>query len=106
MSLQITFRRAARAEFIEAAAWYEAQRPNLGAEFIAEIERCVALAAQQPDLYAVVEKDVRRIAARRLVSTSAPKRFESLSGRSPTVGEILRSGRAGPSDYGRPAAAF
>lgn len=65
MSLQVTFRRAARAEFIEAAAWYEAQRPNLGAEFIAEIERCVALAAEHPELYAVVKKDVRRIAARR-----------------------------------------
>jgi toxin ParE1/3/4 len=35
MTLQITFRRPARAELIEAAAWYEAQRPNLGAEFIA-----------------------------------------------------------------------
>jgi hypothetical protein len=30
MSLKITFRRAARAEFIEAAAWYEAHRTNLG----------------------------------------------------------------------------
>jgi len=65
MSLQITFRRAARAEFIEAAAWYEKQRPNLGAEFVAEVERCVALAAEQPQLYAVVENNVRRVTARR-----------------------------------------
>jgi toxin ParE1/3/4 len=65
MTLQVTFRRAARAELIEAAAWYEAQRPNLGAEFIAEIERCGALAAEHPELHAVVEKNVRRIAARR-----------------------------------------
>jgi plasmid stabilization system protein ParE len=54
MILQITFRRPARAELIEAAAWYEAQRPNLGAEFIEEIERCVALAAEHPELYVVV----------------------------------------------------
>ena len=65
MSLQITFRRAARAEFIEAAAWYEAQRTNLGVDFIAEIERCIALASEQPQLYAVVEKNIRRVTARR-----------------------------------------
>ena len=56
MTLPVTFRSAARAEFIEAAAWYEAQCLNLGVEFIAEIERCVALVAEQPKLYAVVHK--------------------------------------------------
>jgi hypothetical protein len=44
MSLSASFRRSARAEFIEAAAWYESERQNLGVEFIAEIERCVAAA--------------------------------------------------------------
>ena len=63
MTLPVAFHRAARAEFIEAAAWYEAQRPNLGVAFIAEIELCVALAAEQPQLYAVVHKDVRRLTA-------------------------------------------
>jgi len=61
MTLPVTFRRAARAEFIEAAAWYEAQRPNLGVEFVAEVERCVAVAAEQPQLYAVVHKGMRRV---------------------------------------------
>ena len=65
MSLAVTFRRAARAEFLEAAARYEAQRANLGMEFIAEIERCVALAAEQPQVYAVIHKNTRRITARR-----------------------------------------
>ena len=65
MSLKITFRRAARAEFIEAAAWYEAHRTNLGVEFIAEIERCITLAAEQPQLYAVVHKNVRHVTTRR-----------------------------------------
>ena len=46
MSLLVTFRHAARDEFIEAAAWYEVRHPNLGVEFIAEIDRCVALAAE------------------------------------------------------------
>ena len=63
MTLPVAFHRAARADFIEAVAWYEAQRPNLGVAFIAEIELCVALAAEQPQLYAVVHKDVRRLTA-------------------------------------------
>ena len=56
MSLSVSFRHSARAEFIEAAAWYESERQNLGVEFTAEIERCVA---------ATVYKDVRRVVAKR-----------------------------------------
>ena len=66
MSLEIGFRAEARAEFVEAAAWYEARRPGLGAEFIAECERCMAGAAQQPERYPVVHGSLRRIVARRL----------------------------------------
>lgn len=44
MTLPVTSRRAARAEFTEAAAWYEARRHGLGAEFIAQIERGEAVA--------------------------------------------------------------
>ncbi|MDP3616347.1 MAG: type II toxin-antitoxin system RelE/ParE family toxin [Rhodoferax sp.] len=65
MTRRVSFAHAARTEFMEAAAWYEARRPNLGVEFIAEIDRCVSLAAEQPELYAVVHKDVRRVATRR-----------------------------------------
>ena len=45
MSLPVSFSRPARAEFVEAARWYEARRRNLGVEFVSEIERCVALVA-------------------------------------------------------------
>ena len=65
MSVAVVFRRAARAEFLEAARWYESQRRNLGHEFIAEIDRCVALAAAQPQVYAPVYKGVRCITAER-----------------------------------------
>ena len=65
MTLVVAFRRAARTEFVEAAAWYEAQRQNLGVEFIAEVERCVAIAAEQPQRHAVVYKTVRRVTTRR-----------------------------------------
>ena len=65
MSLSVTFHRAAWAEFVDAAAWYEARRLGLGVEFIAEIEQCVAFAAEQPQLYEVVYKNVRHVTARR-----------------------------------------
>jgi hypothetical protein len=54
MNLSVTFRRAGREEFIEAAAWYESQRPGLGVEFIAEIERRVDAAAERHTIYAGV----------------------------------------------------
>ena len=65
MSLLVTFRRAARDEFIKATAWYEVRCPNLGVEFIAEIDRCVALAAEQPLLFAIVHNGIRRVLAER-----------------------------------------
>ncbi len=64
-SLQVSFRRPARLEFIDAAAWYEARQPDLGIEFIAEIERCIALAAEHPLLYAVIYSGIRRVVAER-----------------------------------------
>jgi plasmid stabilization system protein ParE len=65
MSLSVTFRRAARAEFIETAAWYESQRPDLGVDFIAEIERCLDAASERPTIYPAINKDVRRVVANR-----------------------------------------
>ena len=65
MRLAVSFRHAARAEFIEAAAWYELRRPNLGVEFIAEIDHCVALAAEQPQLFAATHNGIRRVIADR-----------------------------------------
>ncbi|MBU6469289.1 MAG: type II toxin-antitoxin system RelE/ParE family toxin [Gammaproteobacteria bacterium] len=65
MTLPVRFHRSARAEFIDAAAWYESKRQGLGDEFIAEIERCVTLIAAQPQLYAEVHNRIRRLTTRR-----------------------------------------
>lgn len=65
MTLPVTFHRAAHAEFIDAAAWYESKRPGLGDEFIAEIERCATLIASQPRLYTEVHNRVRRLTVHR-----------------------------------------
>lgn len=65
MTLAVTFHRAARAEFLRAAARYESQRSGLGVEFISEVERCIALAAKQPQLCAIIHKNTRRMTMRR-----------------------------------------
>jgi len=65
MSLPVTFRRAASAEFIEASAWYETKRVGLAIEFMAEIDRCLSLASEHPFQFAVVHEDIRRVVANR-----------------------------------------
>lgn len=80
MTLPVTFHRAAREEFIDAADWYQSKRPGLGDEFIAEIERCVTLIAAQPQLYML--KFISAYAALLFVgshtaSTFAPKHSAS-----------------------------
>lgn len=65
MALVVTLHRAAGAELAEAGAWYESKRAGLGREFIAEIERCITSAAENPLQYALIHNDTHRIVARR-----------------------------------------
>lgn len=65
MTRPVAFTPAAQAEFIEAAAWYEAKRPGLGDDFIAQIDHCVRRIAEQPARYPIVHNGVRRIVAAR-----------------------------------------
>jgi plasmid stabilization system protein ParE len=64
MSLAASFRPAARDEFVEAAAWYESRQDGLGAQFVAQIDRAVAMAASQPERFPVVHRGIRRIVVR------------------------------------------
>ena len=64
MSLVIAFHRAASAEFIAASAWYENKRQGLALAFMAEIDRCVSQAAEQPLQYAIAHQDIRRAVVR------------------------------------------
>lgn len=59
MSLPVVFRRAAIAEFDEAADWYEGRKNGLGEEFTAAVRRVLARIAADPDLYPEVYEDVR-----------------------------------------------
>jgi plasmid stabilization system protein ParE len=65
MSLRVVFRRAARDEFEDAAAWYESQRHGLGDQFFSEIGESIENAAERPKQYPVVFADVRRTVCRR-----------------------------------------
>jgi plasmid stabilization system protein ParE len=59
MRLRVVFRRAARAEFDDAADWYEQRRAGLGASFTAAVEGVLHRFAAQPDFYAEVHQGVR-----------------------------------------------
>jgi toxin ParE1/3/4 len=65
MSLHVTFNRAAREEFLAAMAWYESKRSGLALEFMAEIERCISLAAESPLQFVSVGVGIRRVIANR-----------------------------------------
>lgn len=65
MSLRVRFHAAARAEFIEATAWYDERQPGLGAVFVEEIDRCLASAAERPEMFPMTHGELRRVVARR-----------------------------------------
>lgn len=61
---QVVFRRQARAEFDEAGDWYEKERPGLGVEFLAEIQRVILRIANNPEQFPILCSDVRKAVAR------------------------------------------
>ena len=65
MTLAVVFRRAACREFDEAVLWYEARRSGLGAQFVSEIEHAVYLAAENPERFPIMHRDIRCVRARR-----------------------------------------
>jgi hypothetical protein len=65
MTLQVVFRNAARTEFDFAALRYEAQRPGLGSQFVAEIHAALQLAATYPERFPIKHAAIRRAPVRR-----------------------------------------
>jgi len=59
MSLPIVFRAAARAEFDQAAEWYERQQAGLGGAFVASVQQVLDNIAATPQRYPAVFGDVR-----------------------------------------------
>lgn len=65
MSLSVAFKRAAKDELEEPAAWYEERQRGLGEELLSEVEEAIERAANHPTLHPVVYGDVRRAVLRR-----------------------------------------
>ncbi len=56
----IRFHPEAETEMIDAAAWYEKQRPYLGKRFLSAVQDSLNRIKINPMLFTVVESDVRR----------------------------------------------
>jgi plasmid stabilization system protein ParE len=65
VKLTPSFRRQAFLEYIAAQRWYEKQRPGLGWDFEAEIERALNRACASPHRFREVLPNVRRIRVHR-----------------------------------------
>lgn len=55
----------AEREMAEAAAWYDAQAPGLGGEFLRNVRATLAVIERQPALFPVVHHVIRRATLRR-----------------------------------------
>ncbi|HEV2123278.1 MAG TPA: type II toxin-antitoxin system RelE/ParE family toxin [Chloroflexota bacterium] len=62
---RLVIRAAAEADIEEAARWYNAQRPGLGAEFIEAVGACLERIERHPELYGEQYRHVRRAPLRR-----------------------------------------
>ena len=79
VSTRAVLRRVAQTEFEESVAWYERQRPGLGALFAEEIERALAQVELSPLAFPVVHRDLRGARVHRfpfsVVYRAEPKRI-------------------------------
>jgi len=63
--IRVNVQPRAEAEADEAAAWYEAQQPGLGIEFLLEPDAAIEKAAEVPLAYSMILREVRRVLVRR-----------------------------------------
>jgi toxin ParE1/3/4 len=64
---RVIVRIEAEADITDAAIWYQNQQPNLGHEFLAEVESAIARAAANPFRYSCLRRkpEVRRVLTER-----------------------------------------
>jgi plasmid stabilization system protein ParE len=55
----------ASADAVNASAWYERQKPDLGIEFILELDAAIEQAVETPEAYARQYRNARRVLLRR-----------------------------------------
>jgi toxin ParE1/3/4 len=57
----VRFLRDAEAELVESARWYEENSPGLGARFLDEVERTLAILGEHPEIGRSLGADYRRV---------------------------------------------
>ena len=62
---RLSFRRAAIADLIAAARWYEREALGLGRALLDAVDEAARAAAAAPEQYPVVRDDIRRVIVRR-----------------------------------------
>ena len=65
MKYSVHFRVEAESDLEDAAIWYESQGEGLGLEFLEEIQNVSDLIADNPEMFPVVYKKIRRALIRR-----------------------------------------
>jgi toxin ParE1/3/4 len=65
MEEEVSFHRLAELELNEAAAYYELERPGLGARFLTEVDGCIESLVKHPRAGKFILGDVRRRLVRR-----------------------------------------
>lgn len=70
--MRARYHREAREELTAAAEWYEARRPGLGLDFVAEVARAVALIREHPDRWPYWVGLKTRVPVRRFVLQRFP----------------------------------
>src|SRR4051812_5529429 len=63
--MRVVFRPEAKAEAIEARDWYESRAPGLGGEFVTALEVALAMVLRNPEAFAAIERDLRRVILRK-----------------------------------------
>ncbi len=65
MIRELIVRSAAEDEIAEAACWYSSRIPELGAAFLSAIDATMESIVNNPEIYPVVHKKIRRALTRR-----------------------------------------
>jgi plasmid stabilization system protein ParE len=58
---RVIVRPAARADIVAAYRWYEKERNGLGTAFLRAIRAAMGTVGENPEVYAVVRGDIRRV---------------------------------------------
>ena len=63
--MRILFRPEARAELLEAQAWYESRAPGLGLEFARSVDAAISSASRNPTAFVQIAGSCRRALLRK-----------------------------------------